>query len=58
MDKKYHWRLEILWAGEWRTIMESDYRRDLVEYASRCAEDLNLRIVDSLEEVKKNGRRH
>ena len=57
MDKKYRWKLQILWAGDWRTIMESDDRRILVEYADSCSGDVQLRITDTLEEVKQNGRK-
>jgi hypothetical protein len=58
MDRKKRWRLQILWGGDWRTIMESDERHMLVEYASRCADDLEMRIQDTNEDVKKNDRRH
>jgi len=57
MDKKYRWQLQIMWGGDWRTIMESDDRRILTEYAERCRKDLRMRIRDT-EEVKKDGRRH
>ena len=55
---KYRWQLQILWGGDWRTIMESDDRRILTEYARKCGRDLQMRIHDTNEEVKTNGRRH
>jgi hypothetical protein len=58
MDKKRHWKLQIFWCGDWRTILESDDRHDLTEYAEHCAEDLQLRIQDAEEEVRKRDRRH
>ena len=58
MDKKYRWKLQILWGGDWRTIMESDDRKMLAEYARQCPDDLELRIIDAEEEVKARGRRH
>ena len=57
MDKKYQWKLQILWAGGWRTIMESDKRAVLSAYMESCPEGLQLRIIDTTEEVKPNGRR-
>lgn len=58
MDKKKRWKLQIYWDGDWRTILESDARHELVTYANSCAEDLEIRIIDSSEEeVKKHGRR-
>lgn len=57
-DKK-EWRLQIYWQGGWRTIMDSDNRKELVEYARSCPEDLQLRILNkNEEEVKARGRRH
>lgn len=58
MDKKFRWKLQVYWAGGWRTIIESDKRYELVQYADTCPDDLELRIIDSTEEVKKDGRRH
>lgn len=57
-DKKFRWKLQIFWSGEWRTIMESDTRKILAEYAGQCNKDLELRIIDAEEEVKPRGRRH
>ena len=47
-----------MWGGDWRTIMESDDRKMLAEYARQCLDDLELRIIDAEEEVKARGRRH
>ena len=58
MDKKYRWKLQIYWDMEWRTVLESDKRSELSRYAESCSEDLELRIIDSTEEVKSHGRRH
>jgi len=58
MNRQYRWKLQIYWAGDWRTIMEHDDRHVLVEYAQSCAEDLQLRIIDTQEEVKARDRRH
>lgn len=58
MDKNRRWKLQIFWGGDWRTILESDDRHDLTEYAQHCAEDLQLRIQDAEEEVRKRDRRH
>ena len=57
-EKKYRWKLQIYWAGDWRTIIQSDKRLDLVQYANSCSEDIELRIIDAEEEVKARGRRH
>ena len=57
-DKKYRWKLQLFWYGEWRTIMESDSRKILAEYAGQCGKDLELQIIDAEEEVKPRGRRH
>ena len=58
-EKKYLWKLQIYWQGGWRTIMGSDKRSDLSEYASKCPNELEMRIIDTTqEEVKSNGRRH
>ena len=57
MDKKYRWKLQIYWDGNWRTVLESEKRIELSRYAESCPEDLQLRIIDSTEEVKANGRR-
>ena len=57
-EKKYQWKLQIFWAGGWRTILESDKRKELVDYAAQCPEDLEMRIIDTTtEEVKAHGRR-
>ena len=59
MDKKYRWKLQIYWQGGWRKILESDKRSDLVDYAKTCPEHLQLRIIDTTEEVKARGnKRH
>lgn len=58
MDRSKRWKLQIYWSGDWRTIMESDKRYELVQYAETCPGDLELRIIDATEEVKSNGRRH
>jgi hypothetical protein len=58
MDKKNRWKLQIFWCGDWRTIMESDDRHILMEYAQTCAEDTKLKILDTSEEVSKRDRRH
>ena len=57
-DKKFRWKLQLFWYGDWRTIMESDDRKILAEYAQRCPKDLELKIIDAEEEVKAHGRRH
>jgi hypothetical protein len=57
-ENKYRWILQILWDGHWRTIMEHEERKVLVEYAYSCPRDLELRIIDSTEEVKAHGGRH
>ena len=57
MDKR-RWKLQVFWCGDWRTIMESDKRYELAQYAESCPDDLKLRIIDTTEEVKSNGRRH
>lgn len=58
MNEKYLWKLQIYWCGNWRTIMESDDRRELAQYAEQCADDVQLRIIDTTtEEVKAHGRR-
>lgn len=58
MTGSKRWKLQVYWGGGWRTIMESDKRQDLVQYAESCPADLELRIIDATEEVKSNGRRH
>ena len=58
MDKRKRWKLQVFWANDWRTIIESDARHELVEYTQSCAEDLQFRIVDNDEEEgEKHGRR-
>lgn len=58
MNKQKKWKLQVFYGGDWRTIMEGDARHELVEYANSCAEDVQLRIIDSSEEeVNKHGRR-
>ena len=52
------WKLQVFWAGDWRTIMESDDRITLAKYARSCPDDLQLRIIDAEEEVKAHGGRH
>ena len=52
------WKLQVFWAGDWRTIMESDDRVMLAKYARSCPDDLRLRIIDAEEEVKAHGGRH
>ena len=56
MTKDKPWKLQIYWHGGWRTILESEYRKPLVEYAETCPENLQLRIIDSKED-KEHGRR-
>lgn len=56
MDKK-RWKLQLMWSGSWRTILESDKRTELSDYARTCPDDLEMRIIDSTEEEKNNGRR-
>ena len=58
MINSKRWKLQVYWSGGWRTIMESDKRHELVQYAESCPGDLELRIIDAMEEVKSNGRRH
>ena len=57
---KTRWMLQIYWEGAWRTILDSDERKVLAEYARGCPDDLDLRIINSDEEdeVRKRGRRH
>jgi len=56
MTKGKQWKLQIHWGGKWRTILENDDRKPLVEYAEICPDHLRLRIIDSKEE-KEDGRR-
>ncbi len=56
MTKDKPWKLQIYWHGGWRTILESEYRKPLVEYAETCPDHLELRIIDSKEE-KEHGKR-
>ena len=57
-ERKPRWKLQIFWGGDWRTIMENENRVELAQYASSCPDDLQLRIIDTEEEVKARGRRH
>jgi len=62
MADKYRWILQLYWEGDWRELMKSDKRIDLVKYAEQCSEqseeNLDFRIVDATEEVNPHGRRH
>lgn len=59
MDKKKRWKLQILWCGDWRTILEADDRHILTDYANVCSDDVEMRILDTMEEeVNKRDRRH
>ena len=52
------WELQIFWAGKWRTILRSNKRSELAEYAVTCPEHLQIRIRDTREEGEKRGGRH
>lgn len=59
-DKKYRYRLEVSWAGDWRKLWSSDKRLELDQYVASCRDPtLRFRVVDTLyEEVNEHGRRH
>ena len=52
-------KLQVHYGGDWRTVMESEFRYEVVNYAMQCGDDVVIRIVDTKEEkVEKDGRRH
>lgn len=59
-DKKYRYRLEVEWSGEWRKLWGSDKRIELDQYVASCRDpNLRFQVVDTLfEEVNERGRRH
>lgn len=56
-NDRNRYRLEILFQGEWRKVVESDDRKMLSEYANICR--METRIIDTTEEVNEYGhKRH